>query len=358
VLVALALLAVPAAAVVADGGGTSLPAATTDAGGDADPGERAATAPTDNESNLTAGQRLGAVVGIGQAEAEGEVAERSFGIQLGAASSNDSKASVVGAKATELRDDLATVRDRIDTLQAARENGTISESEYRTRVAPLAAKAQALERQVNATANASAGLHADVLEANGVDVDAIRTLRADARNLSGGEVAAIARGIGGPETGRPAGVGKPGAGDAGNETRGGDGKNDDDKDGAGAGNAGTSKSVADAADRVSTARDRVAAAQANVTVGGEAAAALTDAEDALARAEAALAAARNATGSDRAEHVETALAAADAAIAHAATAGELAATADGSGTADGTTTTDGADADGSGGDDATTTTDG
>jgi len=270
VVVLAAVVAAPAAAF-----GVGLQSGT-DAAQPADTADEASTA-ANNSSDLSAGQQLSAVVGVGEAEVESEVEERSFGLQLRNASTDEERAAVLGNKSGDLRENLHAVREEMDELRQARENGTISESEYRAEVAPLAARAAALERQVNATANASEGLPADLLEANGVNASAIAELRQNARNLSGGEVADIARSIGGPDTGTPVRGGPPAGVPGGNETdrggdrggadgdgtdRGGDATDGEDTDGEDTtGDVGTATEAADTAiERVETARDRVAAA--------------------------------------------------------------------------------------------------
>lgn len=262
-----AVVAAPAAAFAVggqDGPSTTAPAAPADA---AD----AAPATNNDSENLSAGQQLSAVVGVGEAEVESEVEERSFGLQLRNASTDGERAAVLGNKSADLRAELTEVREEMDELRQARENGTISEAEYRAEVAPLATRAASLERQVNATATASEGLPADLLEENGVNASAIAELRQNARNLSGGEVAEIARTIGGPDTGTPVRGGPPpgvpGAdrgGNDGNETdgdetdRGGDGRDRGADDATADGETGT--------ERVGTVRDRVVGAP--VTDGG------------------------------------------------------------------------------------------
>lgn len=354
-----AVVAAPAAALgVSMHDGTTTPAEDVDA---------ASTAANNDSGNLSAGQQLSAVVGVGGAEVESEVEARAFGLQLRNASTDEERAAVLGNKSGDLRGELSEVREEMDQLRQARENGTISESEYRAEVAPLATRAAALERQVNTTANASEGLPADVLEANGVNASSIEELRNSARNLSGGEVAEIARSIGGPDTGTPVRAGPPGEVPGGNETdrggdrggpdgdetdRGGDAGGTNETDGTDRGGDGTdgeNATVENATERVETARDRVAAAEENVTEGGAGSEALADATAALDRAETALADARNASGDARMDHAGDALAEAATAIDRAQTAidrAQAAGDGGGSGTGGGSGAGDGTDAGG------------
>lgn len=184
---------------------------------------------TDNETETAPGAILAGVVDVQGAEVEGEVERRSFGLQVKAANSNASKASVVANQTRALDERLADLRERKQELEAARENETISESRYRAEVAGLAARISTLRVLSNETAETARSLPAEALEANGVNVSALEQLRTSASNLSGPEVAAIARDITGPSgndsNGPPFGSGlmgppsdTPAGGDEENET--------------------------------------------------------------------------------------------------------------------------------------------
>jgi hypothetical protein len=181
--------------------------------------------------SVSSGQRLGSVIGVQQAEVKGEMAERSLGQQLGAANSTNATAAVVAGQVERIDERLSAIRSEMEALRAARANGSIGEGEFRARMAPLAARAQVLGRLANHTTNASAGVPADVLESRGVNTTRLAELRENARNLTGPEVAAIARGIAGNDTGKPVGAGPPEGIPAPN----GSGPPDDGDRGAGAG---------------------------------------------------------------------------------------------------------------------------
>lgn len=157
--------------------------------------------PPSNES-LSPGARLSGMVAVQGAEVEGELDGRTFGISVARANSDAARASVVADEVTELDSRLAELRERKRDLEAARENGTVSDARYRAEIAALRARTAAAEGQLNRTQVASDGLPADLLAERGVDASAIETLRTEARNLSGPETAAIARSIGGPNAGR------------------------------------------------------------------------------------------------------------------------------------------------------------
>lgn len=194
---------VVAALVVVAGVAGAAPLSAVSGGG----GAPAAAATNDS---LAPGERLSGVVGAERAAVNGEVASRSFGQRIGAADSNDSRAAVVGDEIDSLQSRLADLRAQRDELQAAHENGSISQGEYRSRLAQLHAEQRALQRLANDTEAVAGQLPAETLEANGVNVTALQTIRTDAANLTGPEVAALARDISGPNAGQGMGPADPG----------------------------------------------------------------------------------------------------------------------------------------------------
>ena len=169
---------------------------------------------TDNETEMPPGARLAGVVGVQGAEVEGEVERRAFGEQMRAAKSNASKASVVAGQARNLDQRLADLRERKQELETAHKNGNISPGRYRAEMAGLAARISTLEGMTNETAETARSLPEEDLDEHGVNVSALERLWTSASNLSGPEVAAIARGIAGPpgneSTGPPFGNGMAG----------------------------------------------------------------------------------------------------------------------------------------------------
>lgn len=168
-----------------------------------------------NDSNATAaepGAQLAGVVAVQRTEVESEVDGRAFGQRVAAAASNDSKAAIVASEVNDSRERLAALRDRLAELEAAREAGNISVGRYRANAAQTVAEINAIERRLEQSNETAASLPAAVREANGINASNIDRLRTEARNLSGPEVAAIARSIGGEGSGRGLGdnVGPPG----------------------------------------------------------------------------------------------------------------------------------------------------
>ena len=210
--------------------------------GPAGPGVADAEQATANQgdSEVAPGERMAGVVGAERASVESEVSVRAFDRRVAAADSSQAKARVVGGQIDDLQERFDELDAERAELEAARENGTLSQGEYRARLARLYAEERALQRLANRTEETARGLPAETLREQGVNVTAIERLRTDARNLTGPEVAAVARSVAGRSVGRPAGAGPPdnrtrgspgeggpgngqGAGPAGNETGPGDG---------------------------------------------------------------------------------------------------------------------------------------
>jgi hypothetical protein len=187
------------------GAGTALGAVPSTATVDANNAQSDAT----NESNesIAPGERLSGVVGVQEAELDGEVESRSFGLAVARAASNESKAALIAAKVNETERELGNLSEQREQLREARQNGSMSQGQFAARMAELSARSQNIKRTANDTANASQGLPADLLESKGVNATAIQTLRTQANNMTGQEVSEIARSI---------------AGNAGNQARGGD----------------------------------------------------------------------------------------------------------------------------------------
>ena len=168
----------------------------------------------DGNANVAPGERLSGVVGVQEAELEGEVDELTFGIRVAQAATNESRADVVADQLADIEQRLNETEQRKQALEQARANGSISEGKYRAEVAELAARTQTAKELTSESANASQGLPADLLESKGINVTAIQTLQERAEQLTGPEVAEIARSIAGNaapvEAGPPEGVGGDG----------------------------------------------------------------------------------------------------------------------------------------------------
>jgi len=176
--------------------------AETDAAGDAN-------------ASVAPGERLSGVVGVQEAELDGEVEGRAFGIKVAQAATNESRADVVADQLRDVEQRLNETEQRRQELEEARENGSISEGKYRAEMAKLAAQTQTAKELTNRSENASEGLPAELLESKGINASAIQTLKDRAEQLTGPEVAEIARSIAGNASPVGAGPSDRGPGDAG-----------------------------------------------------------------------------------------------------------------------------------------------
>lgn len=198
------------------------------------------TAENETGASVSPGERLSGVVGAGQAELDGDLDQRTLGVQIAQAATETARAEVVAVQLESVEQRLADLEQRKATLDQQRATGQMSEGRYQSEITRVAAQSRALEALNNRTGQVAAGLPADLLAERGVDAERIETLRSQARNLSGGEVAEIARNIaGGPEMpGGPAGgpPDSPGLGPPDDDNRtGGVGPPGDDNPGGGPG---------------------------------------------------------------------------------------------------------------------------
>lgn len=191
VLVAALLVAVPAAGFAAAGNdGTGAMDEQTDG-----------TAP---------GQRLSGVVGVGEAELEGDLGQRAFGIRIANSDTAQAQADVVADRLVEAENRLDALERRKAELDRQREAGEISEGKYRAEVSRVAAETETIRQLANRSIEVGEQLPPETfrerLANRGLDADAAGTLMNRANELSGPEMAEIARGIAGPNVGKtPAG---------------------------------------------------------------------------------------------------------------------------------------------------------
>lgn len=155
----------------------------------------------ESDNGVEPGERLSGVISVTDAEIEGDVATRSFGISIAHAASNGSKAEIVAERLDHIDDRLTELEERKQKLDAAYQAGNITEGQYEAGVAAIAAE-QATVKRLSAHSEAVANeLPTDVLDKHGVSIERITDLRLQAAELGGEEVAAIAQGIAGDTIG-------------------------------------------------------------------------------------------------------------------------------------------------------------
>jgi len=206
-LVALAAVASAGAALTSAGAVSASPLG----GADADAGSQALVA--DNESNESNGTAIGTEVSSFM-ESSSESTNGSVDRGLFDASYNGTNATerddLVRNRTAELEARLAELREQKRQLKA--QKGNISDVAYKARMSSLVTRIHNLEAAINDTERKA--------RETGVDTAQLDRLRSAAGNLSGPEVARIARNLSGVTPGPPPGAGPPGdAGPpSGNET--------------------------------------------------------------------------------------------------------------------------------------------
>lgn len=205
-------LAVAAVGVAPLGAAVTDHVEGTSAVADADDGLEAA----ENESaNPRPGERFAGAVGVQAAEIDAEVDSRAFGLRLAAAETDEERAAVIAEQLERNERRLDAVAERQSELRDRRAAGELSEGAHAARMAKTVVDVSGVSRTTDQLANASTGVQEASLAERGVDGDQIRALRDRADELSGPEVAALAREIGGNRTGAPMGPnrgGDPGVG--------------------------------------------------------------------------------------------------------------------------------------------------
>ncbi|MFD1571641.1 hypothetical protein ACFR9T_13785 [Halorubrum laminariae] len=170
-----------------------------------DPGtnETNSTAGSDDAAAVSPGERFSGVVGVQQAEIDGEVSSRSFEVALDRTDSDAERAAVVAERLNRTDDRLTTIERRQRELRERRDAGELSQGAFAARMAELGARAESERREANQSADVAEQLPASARAERGLDEERLNAVRERASDLSGPEVAAIARGIGGNETGSP-----------------------------------------------------------------------------------------------------------------------------------------------------------
>lgn len=154
----------------------------------------------ENESpgDVEPGERMSGVLGVQDAEIEGEINERGFGIAVANAATQDAEADVLAERFADIEEHFDDIEDRLDELEEQREAGEISEGQYQAKVAQIEVERASGERLANQSAVVAQDLPTVLLEERGISVEHINDLRERAHELTGPEVAAIAQDIAGP----------------------------------------------------------------------------------------------------------------------------------------------------------------
>ncbi len=205
VVVLLVMIAVPTAGLaVADS--TDNETATNDSTENetvADDGnETADDAESERGNEMAPGQQLQAITGAQNAELDGDISQRAFGLQMAAAESDDERAEILAERVNATEERLNEVQAEQANLSEEHGMGMMPPGLYQAQASGVGAQAHGVAAMVNQTAAEAADLPEEVLEQHNVSVAHIQELQANASELTGSEVSEIARNIGGPGVGQ------------------------------------------------------------------------------------------------------------------------------------------------------------
>lgn len=169
-------------------GGDDGPAVTGNAVDDDTP----ATGTTTRTGTVKPGAQFVGVIGAHGANHTGAIEEAAIDARLAEANSSEARATVVADVLAESQNRTDSLDERKAELAGARANGTMNESEYRTRLAVVDAELRTVERVAVTLEDVADGLPTTVLIDVNVDLEAIVDLKTRAIDLQGPELERIA----------------------------------------------------------------------------------------------------------------------------------------------------------------------
>lgn len=195
-----------------------------------------AAVPLANETSM--GGQVSSFIHASSGQASEEVESGMWNAAFETASN---KTAIVDSRAADIATRLAEVKEQKRQLTEAKENGSITRTEYESRMSAIVGRMAALNRSIDETERQA--------RASGANLTRVERLRKEASNMAGPEVAAMAKSLaGGPPEGVPAGQpdhagtpngsdgsGNNGQGPPGNETGNGGGQGNDGGQGNGGG---------------------------------------------------------------------------------------------------------------------------
>lgn len=158
----------------------------------------------ETEANASVGAEVSSFMQASTAEAEGEVDDGMFEAALNRTDDPEVRRQLVENRTQRLEQRQQRLEERRAEIRGT---GDVRDRALAVRVA---VGADRLEQSVNETEPVAASV--------GVDTERLTQLRTNARNLTGGEVSDLARGLAGPPADRPGAGGPPGDAPAGNAT--------------------------------------------------------------------------------------------------------------------------------------------
>lgn len=185
---------------------------------------------TDTPNATAPGEQLSGIMGMQKAELEGDIENRAFGLRLMMADSDEERADILSEQFHKHADRMETIEEQLAQLNESHNASEISPGQYRAQIAPMGPQLHSIESIANQSGQIASELPPHLLEERNISMEHIHELRQNASKMSGGEVAEMARGIGGPHAGHgpPHTSGGPPMMDHDNETERGPGHADND----------------------------------------------------------------------------------------------------------------------------------
>lgn len=148
------------------------------------------------------GAEVASVVMVEQAVIESEVEVRAYAKALEQAETPAERADIVADRIAADESRLADLQDDLDEIEHKFEQGEMPEGQYRAAIAVTAIEMATVENTIAQSAAEAPDL-AEHLEERGVSVERIHELRTNASEMTGEEVAAIAKDVAGVDVDAP-----------------------------------------------------------------------------------------------------------------------------------------------------------
>lgn len=132
---------------------------------------------TDNATRAEPGPSVAGVIGVQGATLDRSIAVEDIRTRLDSAETPSERAEVLADALDRADGRLGPLESRLQTLQTARANGSMSEATYARRVAPVVASARSLDAVVEQVDDAAAGMNPETRRSAGVTTDRIAPLQ-------------------------------------------------------------------------------------------------------------------------------------------------------------------------------------
>ena len=162
------------------------------------------SAEANNSTNATLGGDISSFMQSSVAEVSGEVESEMWEAAFNGTQNRSERVELVDRRTRELERELADVRERKQEIIDQHESGALGDTAYRARLSNVVGRIEALRSSINTTTPHAKQVDTDVTE--------LQNLSEQTEDLSGPEIAAVARntsgnGLGAGRNGPPSGVG-------------------------------------------------------------------------------------------------------------------------------------------------------